>query len=472
MVRDEAYYVYLSLTLFIVNKGTLCLSKSGLADIMEGHEVDEEKVKQDDATHDEFNETATATTFTLQLLLSKRAVHRAMVALEVAVEGTREAYLAEPRKDFSHALEVIRAKEDKLTAEMGTTALVPAAPLMQQAAAVLKSSCLVQAKVCKKAAPEVELDVKPFMTAEADNPYKLAHLQAPQFSGKVEDWVPFWNKFQQQVETRRLSDDGKLAYLIQALGSLDIKNTVERQVLKKKSFTLIVKDLHSRYDQPRSIHKKYCKDLKYLTTHADTGVGMRAFADSLNKILDGFIRLKAEDCRQFMTTLAEPFLSPTVKAGWDLHTERRKDIPSIEELIEYLEMKADQAPQEEEVPAARSAAEGHKSKPKPSTQHSYSGSSHVTTAPPATTPSSSPSTRGKGATPRSTYPCRYTCPCVLKITTPSSVVSLRISQSLRGRSMEGTQSLQQLPEARAHSISLQVYLQMQDLQWRSQLLAA
>ena len=124
-------------------------------DLIEELEADEEQGKRDDVAHDEFSETAIATKFSIHLLLSKRAVHRALVTLEVEVEGANQAYMAEPTKDFSTTVEEIKAKRDTLMKLVEATSLIPTAPLMQQAAAVLKTSSLVQAKLRKTAAPEV-----------------------------------------------------------------------------------------------------------------------------------------------------------------------------------------------------------------------------------------------------------------------------------------------------------------------------
>ena len=80
---------------------------------LEGEEDDPDLVEQDDQASDEFTETLLATRFSLKLLLSKRAVHRAMVALDIEVEGTNQAFMEEPSGDYSTALESILIKRDK-----------------------------------------------------------------------------------------------------------------------------------------------------------------------------------------------------------------------------------------------------------------------------------------------------------------------------------------------------------------------
>ena len=169
-------------------------------------------------------------------------------------------------------------------------------------------------------------------------------------------------------------------------------------------------ELHNRFDQPRTIHRKYCDDLKNLAENTNTRAGMIRYANSLTDILNGFIRLKAEDCRKFITTMAEPSLSKYLREGWNLHTESRKDIPPVEELIDYVKMKSAQAPEEVTPPPVKHSTEKHKAKP---TQPKYRGNTHTAASPAVSTPSPSLSVKGRGNPnhQKSAYPqYRYVCP--------------------------------------------------------------
>ena len=137
---------------------------------------------------------------------------------------------------------------------------------------------------------------------------------------------------------------------------------------------------------------------------------MMRLADALTDILDGFIRLKAEDCRQFITTMAEPCLSKPLKDGWNLHTEARKDIPPVGELIDYIKMKSAQAPEEEATPSSKPSHEKSRAKTQ---QPRHRGSANAAASPTVSTPSSNSSSKGKGGSYNQKPPylqCRYVCP--------------------------------------------------------------
>ena len=80
---------------------------------------------------------------------------------------------------------------------------------------------------------------------------------------------------------------------MQAISDLELKGAIEKDAHKDGAYSLIVAELHGQFDQPRTIHRKYCDDLKNLAKNTDTRGGMLRFADALNTILNGFIRLKA-----------------------------------------------------------------------------------------------------------------------------------------------------------------------------------
>ena len=104
-----------------------------------------------------------------------------------------------------------------------------------------------------------------------ENPYKLVNVPVPRFSGKIEDWVSFWSKFQQQVANRRgLDDQGRLAYLLQGINDNKLRGSLEKKSHERDAYNTIVAELKERFDQPRTIHRKYCDDLQNLTDNPTT----------------------------------------------------------------------------------------------------------------------------------------------------------------------------------------------------------
>ncbi len=364
-------------------------------------------INQDNEDADKWEDSLVEARATCKLLMSTKQVHGLTRALKTAVSGLNRAVDSEPSKGHEETVAEVVSLTTKLKAELLSSALDEGHRLRAGADTMLEESAVVLAKPSKA----VKTEAGTHHSSGAENPYKLVNVPVPRFSGRIEDWVSFWAKFQQQVANRRgLDDQGKLAYLLQGIDDKELKESVEKEAHKDGAYSLIVAELHSRFDQPRTIHRKYCDDLKNLTKNNDSRTGMIRFADNLSNILNGFVRLKAEDCRQFITTMAEPHLSKTLRDGWNLHTEKRKDIPPVEELIAYIKMKSAQAPEEVTPTSSKQPAEKNKGKPQ---QPKYRGSTNTVAAPPVPTPSSNPPYKRKGASysQRAPYPqCKYVCP--------------------------------------------------------------
>ena len=130
-----------------------------------------------------------------------------------------------------------------------------------------------------------------------------------------------------------------------------------------------------------------------------------ACATTTKSSLDGLTRLKQLDAHSTFTTILEAFLPEKVENRWEELTVDSKTVPPVEDLIAFIRQRAAMPQYEDKITPTPPEKNNQKS-----TQPNHT---HVATAPPATTPSSNPLTKGKEATPpsaRSSYPCRYTCP--------------------------------------------------------------
>ena len=84
---------------------------------MEGAETDESLIQQDEEAQEEFSETLLATKFTIELLLSMRAIFKAK-ALERQSEIINQAVTADPEAITTNLLSTINKLEAALTAEL------------------------------------------------------------------------------------------------------------------------------------------------------------------------------------------------------------------------------------------------------------------------------------------------------------------------------------------------------------------
>ena len=138
-----------------------------------------------------------------------------------------------------------------------------------------------------------------------------------------------------------------MAYLTQSMDDPDLKSSLSDRSGEEGIYHIVVKELQRRYDRPRVIHRNYVETMTSLTPIKHTRARYAKLADTLEKTLQGFIRLKGENCQQIMTTITENLLPDISKHYWGERTIKCREVPPVEELIDFLRERADQAEEEE-----------------------------------------------------------------------------------------------------------------------------
>ena len=363
---------------------------------------------EDGGAADLFDQHTRLSKLICKQLMSIKKVQSNTQALEMAVGGLNNAFNAAPDKNHSVALEVVLVRSKDLEEELLLSPIGDEHPLRHRAAASMKEAYLIQAKTAKEVVPDVKpiRDHKDSLKAN----FKIPRLTVPAFSGKTEDWLPFWRQFNKAVHTKTdLDDETRLSYLIQALKDPGMKATYSERMDDVGAYPAIVAELQAEYDKPRWMHRKYCKSMKNLAPNLHTRAGMKDLINQVTTILKGFIRLKGENCRQILTSMTEAVMSKELRTLWNQRTDKIKETPPIEDLLLFIKEQADQM-EDKETPLPKQHYEKAKAKP----SHKYKGSSHVAVTTPASTPISTPSStpysKGKGAPLPPRPVCRYVCP--------------------------------------------------------------
>ena len=106
-------------------------------------------------------------------------------------------------------------------------------------------------------------DTKIFRKEHDKGSYKITALVVPKFSGKIQDWVAFWQEFSHAVDKKVDMDDStKMIYLKQAIVDPGLSVTISDLGIEEGSYAAAVKVLKSRYDKPRVMHSESLRDLK------------------------------------------------------------------------------------------------------------------------------------------------------------------------------------------------------------------
>ena len=392
------------------------------ADELEGEEEDAAKATEDEGNYEAFQELMIATKFVIKLLLSKRAVHRAMTSLETEVDILNKAFMAKPRGDHSPAVAFIKEKATKLSAELEKTNLKDEDPLIIQSRGVQEKASLVQAKVTETLMPDVRPDysVKPHTKEGTKSGFKLPQMVVPTFSGELADWQSFWNAFKTSIhDSVEFSKTAKLHHLREAMKDKALYRRLSKSDPSEDFYDEAIAELKKSFDKPKQLHLRYIKDVVNMGPVQPTKAALNKCADVLRDSLDGLEKSKQTDVTYIFSSLVADLLPPKLANAWAERTETTREVTSARDLITFLKAKADQ-PYFHEVYAGSS----HPPEKKAYKQAKIRGSAHVAVAQPqpqpapvpqlVSQPNAQPQSSNRGQQRKSKNapltPCRYSCP--------------------------------------------------------------
>ena len=101
---------------------------------------------------------------------------------------------------------------------------------------------------------------------------KLPKLSITKFSGKVEDWLPFWGKFKSEIDSSNLAKLTKFGYLKELLEK-HVRNDIEGLPFTDDGYDNAKAILEAEYGQPADIVNAYVKNIMELPVI--TGVNPR-----------------------------------------------------------------------------------------------------------------------------------------------------------------------------------------------------
>ena len=304
-------------------------------------------LEEDEAKADEFDRVMTAALRDCRYLISQRSIHSNVSSLEAAVRSLTAAYEISPDNDHSLVISKVSSKIKDLENDLHLSLMTEDEELRGRGNLMLEKAYATQGRV----AGAKTSDVKPPTSKSNKSNVKLRHIEIPSFSGKTEDWLGFKRLFYKAVHNNDdLDDDTRLTYLVQAMQDPRVKAEFAERLEEPGAYRKILSELEDEHDKPRWMHRRYCEQMKNLETNPHTREGMKQLISQVNTILNGFIRLKGEDCRIILTSITEGVMDPELRALWNQRTDSKKTTPPIEELLQFIKDQADQM--EEDPPTS------------------------------------------------------------------------------------------------------------------------
>ena len=186
---------------------------------------------------------------------------------------------------------------------------------------------------------------------------ELPKISVPTFDGDVLNWAVFWEQFETAIHnSRKLHDAQKLTYLRDAVEGGPAKKVIQGLAHSAGTYQEAVKCLQQRFDRPRFIHQKHVNTIVEIPTiKVGTGRELRQLHDLVSQHVRSLRTVMGDTFEPFMSSLIEMKLDQASKFAWQQHTHERRDVPSIAELLEFVDWRA----QASELSTSRDAERKH-----------------------------------------------------------------------------------------------------------------
>ena len=214
------------------------------------------------------------------------------------------------------------------------TALLTNATAMQGALSELDFEAVRRLHLLKETPATSEAYLEPTV--------EVPKISVPTFDGDILSWAVFWEQFQTAIhDNKELHEAQKLAYLRDAVDKGPAKKVIQGLAHSAGTYLEAVKCLQERYDRPRFIHQKPVKTTVGIPTiKSGNGRELHQLHDLVSQHLLSLRTIKGDTFDSFLSSLIEMKLYQGSKFAWQQHTHERKDVPSIEQLLKFVDWRA------------------------------------------------------------------------------------------------------------------------------------
>ena len=174
---------------------------------------------------------------------------------------------------------------------------------------------------------------------------KLPKLELPTFHGDLLRWKSFWKQFCVSVHDRTsIPKEEKLIHLQNAIQDKTAKSLIAGLTKSSDHYDEAVKCLQERYDRPRQIHQMHVRRIVEAPSLKEgTGKEIHALHDLVVQHLRALKSFGHKPSQAFITSLLEMKLNSTTMFEWQRHSQEHTDVPDYQELLGFLNLRAQAA---------------------------------------------------------------------------------------------------------------------------------
>ena len=297
--------------------------------------------EEDQTETEEASEQATLDTFTDKVeevraladeMITLKQAHRALEDFRIDVEALQDNVNADPEKEHSASRALINAAYRDVRKLISSSTVESEHPLRQElnhfSTLICRPSTNDKLSLATLTIPS---------TMRASKTVQLPKIHLPTFDGNLMNWSTFWCQFRVAVNSNAdLSKEHKLAYLRDAVQDPSTKHLLFSGTEWESLYSKVVELLKQRFDQRRIIHTNYCQTLTQLGPVKSTKADLHQFVDTVRHAISRLKLTEQFDIRSLLTSILHPCLSKSLQAEWEVHSNKIKGVPPVEDFLDFV----------------------------------------------------------------------------------------------------------------------------------------
>ena len=182
-------------------------------------------------------------------------------------------------------------------------------------------------------------------TASLTKDFDTPKVNIPKFKGGMVAWHCFWGRFRPAVhENPKIKNPVKMAILLDLVDDPSTTSYLQAQNDGKEDrYLASIKYLQGRFDKPRQLHQLYCQQLHDLPPIKGSSDDLTKTADAIFAAVEGIKRGGQTDIDHVATSMVVSVLPEQLRLQWETKTEANRQVPHIDDLIEFMRTKASNA---------------------------------------------------------------------------------------------------------------------------------
>ena len=301
--------------------------------------------EEEDAAQDKFEQGVTSTRKLANNLLAMKQTQLSLAEFSDSLSILERSLTSLPSSDHSHGFELRQAAFTSLQREWRKTNLPRTHPMKGELDACTERIDAMGAEVSGAKHRSIPTPITPSyppVVKTERNITKLPAIALPTFTGDILKWPTFWNQFVASVDSNPdLPDSTKLSYLRNAIKDPGANLLLHPTIDGPNSYSILVKELHHRYERTKRIHRQLVDKLWNLPSAKYNLTDMRNLTDAATGVIDCLKATGHFNIEDVCTSLIYSKMPYKAQTAWDEKEPKTAKVQPYPKLLEFLSSKCD-----------------------------------------------------------------------------------------------------------------------------------